>query len=70
MARLERRLRKLEERLRDRISGLVPHTEQWLEYWMAKLDQVMKGEKIDEKIPLGAYDAMKASCQPYGARCR
>ena len=60
MARSERRLRKLEARLRDRNSGLVPHTAQWLEYWMAKLDRVMKGENIDEKIPLEAYDAIKA----------
>jgi len=29
-----------------------------LEYWTAKLDRVMKGENIDEKIPLEAYDAM------------
>jgi len=27
---------------------------------MAKLDRVMKGENIDEKIPLEAYDAIKA----------
>ena len=56
---MERRLRKLETRLRDRDSGLVPHTLQWLEYWTEKLDRVMKGEKIDEKVPLEAYDAMK-----------
>ena len=59
MARLERRLRKLEARLRDRNSGLVPHTPRWLEYWMAKLDTVMRGENIGENIPLEAYDAMK-----------
>ena len=61
MARLERRLRKLEARLRDRNSGPVPHTPQWLEYWTEKLDRVMKGENIDEKIPLAAYDAMKGA---------
>ena len=61
MARLERRLRKLETRLRDRDSGLMPHTPQWLEYWTEKLDRVMKGENIDEKIPLAAYDAMKGA---------
>ncbi len=61
MAPLERRLRKLETRLRDRDCGLVPHTPQWLEYWTEKLDQVMRGEKIDEKIPLAAYDAMKGA---------
>ena len=59
MARLERRLRKLEARLRDRNSGLVPHTPQWLEYWTGKLDRVMRGENIEYKIPLEAYDAMK-----------
>jgi hypothetical protein len=58
MARLERRLRELEARLRDRNSGLVSRTAQWLEFWIAKLDQVMKGETIDEQIPLEAYDAM------------
>ena len=59
MARLERRLRKLETQLRDRDSGLVPYTPQWLEYWTEKLDRFMRGEKIGEKIPLEAYDAMK-----------
>jgi hypothetical protein len=61
MARLERRLRKLETRLRDRDSGLMPYTPQWLEYWTEKLDRAMKGENIDEKIPLAAYDAMKGA---------
>jgi hypothetical protein len=32
MARSERRLRKLEARLRDRNSGLVPHTAEFSEY--------------------------------------
>jgi hypothetical protein len=62
VARLEKRLRKLEARLKDRNSGLVPQTPQWLEYWTEKLDRVMRGENIDEKIPLEAYDAMKENC--------
>lgn len=39
----------------------MPYTPQWLEYWTEKLDRVMRGENIDEKIPLSAYDAMKGA---------
>ena len=37
MTNLQRRLGKLESRLLDS-SGLVPHTQKWLEYWKRWLD--------------------------------
>jgi hypothetical protein len=38
MTNLERRLGKLEAQLIDS-SGLVPHTQKWLEYWRDWLDR-------------------------------
>ena len=76
MARLERRLRKLEARLTDR-SRLVPRTQQWLDYWTAMLDQLMNGEPVDEKMPVEFLDALIARAdaaqavhRPKHARCR
>ena len=57
MARLERRLRKLEARLTDR-SRLVPHTPQWFDYWTERLDKLMDGEQVDEKMPVEFLDAL------------
>jgi hypothetical protein len=59
MSRLERRPRKLEARLTDR-SRLMPHTQPWFDYWAERLDKVINGEKLDEKIPLEFMDAMMA----------
>ena len=61
MARFERRLRKLEAQLIDR-SGLVPHTQQWLDYWFSKLERLAAGEEPGEPgcIPLEAWDAIFA----------
>jgi hypothetical protein len=56
MVRLESRLRKLEAQLTDR-SGLLPHTEAWRGYWMAIVDKMITGEKLDELIPLEFIDA-------------
>jgi hypothetical protein len=62
MARLERRLRKLEARLTDR-SGLVPHTKAWWDSWMPRVDRVITGEEAGEPggIPLEVCDAIIAS---------
>jgi hypothetical protein len=59
MARFERRLRKLEAQLIDR-SGLVPYTQQWLDYWFSKLERIVNGEEPGEPgcIPLEAWDAI------------
>jgi hypothetical protein len=57
VARLERRLRKLEARLTDR-SRLVPHTPQWFDYWTEKLDRLVNGELVDEKLPVEFLDAL------------
>jgi hypothetical protein len=59
MARLERRLRKLEARLTDR-SRLVPHTQRWLDYWIEKLDKLVNGEPVEEKIPVEFLDVLIA----------
>lgn len=55
--RFESRLRKLEARLTD-CSGLVPHTEAWWGYWLAMVDKLIAGEKLDELIPLEFVDAL------------
>jgi hypothetical protein len=62
MARLERRLRKLEARLTDR-SGLVPHTKAWWDYWMLRVDRLITGEEAGEPggIPLQVCDAIVGS---------
>jgi hypothetical protein len=59
MARLERRLRKLEARLTDR-SSLVPHTKAWWDYWMLRVDRLITGEEAGEHggIPLQVCDAI------------
>ncbi len=57
MARLERRLRKLEARLTDR-SRLVPHTLQWFDYWTEKLDRLVNSEPVDEKMPVEFLDVL------------
>jgi hypothetical protein len=59
MARLERRLRKLEIRLTDR-SRLVPRTQRWLDYWTERLDKLITGEPIDEKLPIEFVDVLIA----------
>jgi hypothetical protein len=60
MARLERRLRKLEARLTDR-SRLVPHKQQWLDYWTVRLGKLIVGEELEEKLPLEFLDVLIAS---------
>jgi len=65
MARFERRLRKLEARMIDR-SGLIPHSQQWLDYWFAKLVRVTNGEEEPDALrcmPLDAWDAIMAVCR-------
>jgi hypothetical protein len=69
MARLERRLRKLEARLTDR-SGLVPYTELWFDYWAARLDKAINGEEVDEKIPLEFLQAVLARAEAGDATVR
>jgi hypothetical protein len=52
---LDRRLRKLESLLTD-VSGLVPHTCKWLDYWRCWLDRRVNepGFRPNEKMPLEA----------------
>jgi hypothetical protein len=59
---LRRRLRKLEVLLTDE-AGLVPHSPQWLAYWAAQLDVIVRldGCGNGSKIPLEFVDALLAS---------
>jgi hypothetical protein len=59
MVRFERRLRHLEAQLTD-VSGLVPHTKQWFDYWIARMDKLLAEEELEEKIPLEFCDALIA----------
>ena len=56
MSSLSRRLRNLEARLTD-TSGLVPHSQAWLDYWTAKVDRILSGADSD-RIPLEVVDAI------------
>jgi len=56
MSNLLRRLRNLEARLTD-ASGLVPHSQPWLDYWSAKMDGIILGEERG-RIPLAVVDAL------------
>ncbi len=64
MARFERRLRKLEAQLIDR-SGLIPHTQEWMDYWFSKLERISSGKEPGEPgcIPMEAWDAIFAVCR-------
>ena len=62
MSNLRRRLRNLEAQLTD-ASGLVPHSEEWLDYWTAKLDRIISGEDPD-RIPLAVVDALLSAEPP------
>jgi hypothetical protein len=67
MARSERRLRRLEARLTDR-SRLIPHTQQWLDYWTVRLDKLTNGEPVDEKMPVEFLDALISRADASGDR--
>ena len=57
VARLLTRLRKLEAQLTDR-SGLVPHTKPWWDYWSPRIEKLIAGEVLDQRIPLDVMDAL------------
>jgi len=46
MSILLRRLHRLEARVTDS-HGLVPHSEEWFNFWSDKVGQVMAGERVD-----------------------
>ena len=61
MTNLQRRLKKLEAGLTDP-SGLVPHTQKWLEYW----DRQMYLRMTDQLPPgqgVGSIEAVRAVMQ-------
>jgi hypothetical protein len=45
--------------LSDR-SRLVPHTQPWLDYRMERLDKLINGEELDEKLPVEFCDVLIA----------
>ena len=57
MTNLAKRLRKLEKRLTD-ASGLVPHSEAWLDYWKRRLEQYLSE---GNGIPMEAIDEIDAA---------
>ena len=57
MSNLLRRLRKLEAQLTDR-NGLVPHTKPWRDYWSPRIEGLMTGEVVDQKIPFEVIDTL------------
>jgi hypothetical protein len=59
MIRFDRRLRRLEAQLTD-LSGLVPGTQQWFDYWSARVDKLLAEEELGEKISLAFFDALIA----------
>ena len=69
MSNLFRRLRKLEEHLTDP-SGLVPHSQRWLEYWDREIFNFMTapdGTRPAVLFPLEAFSAvMKYVPSPTG----
>jgi hypothetical protein len=62
MSNILRRLRKLETRWTDS-SGLVPHSEDWLDYWGHRIERLLGGDGQGEtgRIPLEAVDALVAA---------
>jgi hypothetical protein len=52
----------VEARLTDR-SRLVPHTPQWFDYWTKKLDRLVNGELVEEKIPVEFLDVLVARAE-------
>jgi len=65
MPRLLTRLRKLEAQLTDH-SGLVPHTKPWSDYWSPRIDELIAGEPLDQKIPLEVIDALMHGAEVNG----
>jgi hypothetical protein len=46
-------------RLTDR-SRLMPYTAPWFDYWMFRLDKLVNGEPLEEKIPFVFLDVLMA----------
>jgi hypothetical protein len=60
MRRLLGRLTKLESGMTDS-SRLVPHTQEWFDFWDRKAVRILNGEDPD-RIPLEYTDALLARC--------
>jgi hypothetical protein len=54
---LVQRLKRLEQEHFD-VTGLVPRSEAWYEFYWDKLDRMLAGEDIGMRIPLEAVDEM------------
>jgi len=60
MTNLRRRLKKLEVLLTDDV-GLIPHSPQWLAYWIERIERMMSAQDAGGlRIPLEALDAITA----------
>jgi len=64
MANLQSRLQKLEVRFRTNAdgSGLMPHSQEWVHFWIKWLLSALAGEAtgVPDQIPIGAYRAVVA----------
>ena len=49
--------RASEAQLTDR-SRLVPATPPWFDYWMFRVDKLVNGEPVEEKIPFEFLDVL------------
>jgi uncharacterized protein Usg len=58
MTKLQQRMKKLEGFMTDP-SGLVPHVKKWLEYWTARIDEILEQENSSHRkiIPIEAVRA-------------
>ena len=62
MTNLQKRIQKLEAALiSDEDSGFIPHSEEWLHYWMRWLRDLQDGKQPPGKMPLAALRAIMAS---------
>jgi hypothetical protein len=62
MTHLHRRIKKLEDRLTDP-SGLVPHTQKWLEYWDRQIYEYALAPKSKQPAVLFSIEAVRAVMQ-------
>jgi hypothetical protein len=62
MRNLERRLKKIEAHMTD-VSGLVPHSQPWLEYWDRQIFNFMQDSEHRRPAVLFPLQAVRAVLQ-------
>jgi hypothetical protein len=65
MTSLQKRIQKLEAgRITDDDSGFIPHSEEWLQYWIRSLRDLNDGKEPPGKMPLEALRAIIMATEP------